>query len=282
MVHMQAYIVSSILILLALSYNYCSALSVRTIKRFGIEGKQWAYISHIHVHPGKHSFTVNYASPRLLGSVSVNSSCKADTSVAVVQKLNIIHFAAILNLASKQFFPECNSLLDKFVLIWSIAYLFIPKLLFPSIMGHTLIGLSTPLSSSTNLFPAQKNQIIGFVDVSLQRNAGDLDALDNKPTFQRKRSLRQGESLTPYLCNLLVSAPFRKRGFGRKLVQAAEAEAASWGHSELRLHVETKSVAALCLYLGEDFNVLRKLQDGSLLYLGKRFTPKKTSDSLAF
>eukprot|EP01036_Dinobryon_divergens_P021995 gene21995-30227_t len=171
--------------------------------------------------------------------------------------------------------------MDKFVLIWSIAYLFIPKLLFPSVMGHTLIGLATPVPSPTNLFPSQKNQIIGFVDVSLQRNAGDLDTLDNKPIFQRERSLRQGESLAPYLCNLLVSAAFRKRGFGRQLVQAAEAEAASWGHSELRLHVETKSVAALCLYLGEDFRVLRKLQDGSLLYLGKKFAPKKTVNDLA-
>ena len=269
--------ISLIFILQILSY--CSfALTFSHIKR------KHKYYSHAAQRSIKSTFALNNAAvPLPLGSTSLNSTSinfngKVDKSVAVVQKLNIFHFTAILNLAAQQFLPECNSILDKFVLIRSITYIFIPKLLFPSYMGHTLIGLATSVPS-TNLYLTRKEQIIGFVDVSLQRNAGDLDTLDNKSLFQREQSLQKGESLTPYLCNLLVSANFRKRGFGRKLVQAAEAEAASWGHSELRLHVETKSVAALCLYLGEDFQVLRKLQDGSLLYLGKKFSPQKMMDT---
>lgn len=270
-------LISLIFILQFLSYC-CSALYSSHIRR-----NQY-YSNPASKRSIKFSFAINNASPLTLGSISFNSTSispnwKVDKSAAVVQKLNIFHFNAILNLAAQQFLPECNSILDKVALIWSITYLFIPKLLFPSYMGHTLIGLATS-SPSTNLIPTQKEQIIGFVDVSLQRNAGDLDTLDNKPLYQREKSLQKGESLMPYLCNLLVSASFRNRGFGRKLVQAAEAEAASWGHSELRLHVETKSVAALSLYIGEDFRVLRKLQDGSLLYLGKKFSPQKTMNIL--
>ena len=58
--------------------------------------------------------------------------------------------------------------------------------------------------------------------------------------------------------------------FGRQLVRAAEREARAWGYGELCLHCETKSAAALSLYLSEGFRVHRgDLQDGAVLHLKK-------------
>lgn len=140
-------------------------------------------------------------------------------------------------------------------------YLFIPKLLFPSLMGHTLLGIS----KSGSLLPTS-SELIGFVDVSMQPNSGTIEALSHRPLFLREWS---GEPLSPYLCNLLISSSHRKNGYGRALVQAAVSEAASWGQKDIFLHVETDSIVALRLYISEDFKVVRQLDDGKLLHMGK-------------
>ena len=139
---------------------------------------------------------------------SSEATCKTVT-------LNIFHFKELFRLIAQQFFPECDSTIDKIALVWNIIRLFIPKLLIPSVMGHTLIGIAKEGSGLSNPYPSHNNdlELLGFVDLSLQRNSGDLDVLEDKPLFVRQRNLQASDRLAPYLCNLLVSQAHRKKGF---------------------------------------------------------------------
>ncbi|MEM1309083.1 MAG: GNAT family N-acetyltransferase [Cyanobacteria bacterium P01_D01_bin.71] len=59
-------------------------------------------------------------------------------------------------------------------------------------------------------------------------------------TFQRSRQI--------YLSNLAVKASHRRQGVARRLLQAAEKQALSWGFQELSLHVMTDNTRARQLY----------------------------------
>jgi len=191
---------------------------------------------------------------------SFQAESTKNTSVASnTVKLNIQHVNQVVTLTSQHFMPECDQLIDKINLIWSILYLFIPKLLFPAFMGHSLIGV---------LSDTYGNDLIGMIDVSLQPNSGNLDVLQHKPLFSRKSSLKPGLKLTPYICNLLVSEKYRKKGYGRVLVRAAASQALEWGHREVCLHVEAKSLPALCLYISEGFDIVTK--SDTLIYMNKK------------
>jgi len=192
-------------------------------------------------------------------SFQKESTKNSTVATTIAVKLNIQHLNQVVGLTSQHFLPKCDELIDKINLIWSILYLFIPKLLFPSFMGHSLIGI---------LSDTYGNELIGMIDISLQPNSGNLDVLQHKPLFSRKSSLKPGLKLTPYICNLLVSEKYRKKGYGRVLVRAAANQALDWGHKEVCLHVEAECLPALCLYVSEGFDVITKC--GPHIYMSKR------------
>eukprot|EP00601_Ochromonadales_sp_CCMP2298_P010876 CAMPEP_0173247250 /NCGR_PEP_ID=MMETSP1142-20121109/17789_1 /TAXON_ID=483371 /ORGANISM="non described non described, Strain CCMP2298" /LENGTH=231 /DNA_ID=CAMNT_0014179605 /DNA_START=89 /DNA_END=785 /DNA_ORIENTATION=- len=173
----------------------------------------------------------------------------------VAHKLRILDLLNIWRLATKQFAPNCKSFTEEIELSLQILYLFTPKLLVPRFMGHEVIGLKY----------AGSNELVGFVDLSLQQDCGSMDALKAVPLDTRRRIHK---NLQPYLCNLLVAAPYRRRGLGRMLVQACEKEALSWGCSTINLHVESFSLPALTLYVSQNFDILQK-RDNGILFMRK-------------
>jgi GNAT superfamily N-acetyltransferase len=175
----------------------------------------------------------------------------------IAEKLRILDLLNIWRLATKQFAPNCKTVSEELLLTLQILYLFTPKLLVPRFMGHEVIGLKY----------ASSNELVGFVDLSLQQSCGSMDALKSTP-LQMRRKIHN--NLQPYLCNLLVTAPFRRRGLGRMLVKACEQEALSWGCNTINLHVESFSLPALTLYVSENFDIMQK-KDNGLLFMRKSF-----------
>jgi GNAT superfamily N-acetyltransferase len=141
-----------------------------------------------------------------------------------------------------------------------------PKLLMTGYMGYSVIGLRDESA----------NKLIGFVDLSLQPNTGTLDALKPRPLHERQK-IYGDKNLAPYLCNLLVSPDYRKKGLGLKLISACEDLAKSWGHSAINLHVETKSTPALSLYIKSNFMPVKSIQPlNGVLFMRNEFQQQQS------
>ena len=156
----------------------------------------------------------------------------------------------VISLANDQFIQSTDNFVDIMKLDFAIINLFLPKLILPDLMKHSVIGIR---SLSTN-------KLVGFVDLSLQLSTGSLDALKPKSLVERQQQYG-AKNLSPYLCNLFVSPNNRKKGLARKLIAACEAEALSWGCNCINLHVEMSSAPALNLYLTSDFQIVKTAQD---------------------
>lgn len=165
----------------------------------------------------------------------------------------------VIRLANDQFLKSTDTVIDVIKLDVAILNLFLPKLLMPEVMKHSVIGVRS----------ASNNVLVGFVDLSLQMSTGSLDAL--KPKTLAERSKLYGNSLAPYLCNLFVSPTLRKRGLARRLIAACEAEARSWGCNTINLHVELSSPPALNLYLSSNFKIILTAQD-DVVFMTKTLT----------
>jgi len=125
-------------------------------------------------------------------------------------------------------------------------------------MGHAVIAVRTP--------PPQP-RLVGFVDLSLQPATGTMDALLPLP-LEERRLRYPGQTLEPYLCNLLVSPAYRKQGLGLRLVAACEERARRWGCDTVNLHVERDSVAAFSLYVKAGFQPVQST--GNIVFMKKK------------
>ena len=110
----------------------------------------------------------------------------------------------IMRLSYDQFEDSCRTDKDRAELRAEIQGLFLPKMVFNPFMGHRIIGLQK----------GDSKELVGFVDLSMQPQS--LEAL--KPTPYLLRSVKHGNDLRPYLCNLLVAPEYRRKGLGRRLV----------------------------------------------------------------
>lgn len=190
-------------------------------------------------------------------------------------ELGLSDLPEIFRLATLQFLPKCSGPSEKADTVLSILSLFIPKLLLKSFMGYSLLGLKC---SATN-------KLLGFVDLSLQRCCGSMDALKVRSLYQRKQMYPQRGQLQPYLCNLLVDRQHRRRGLGKALVSECQRLAQQWGYSQINLHVEAASIPALSLYIHEGFCVEKTLGSGTsrILFMRKTFSSRArlTADSVS-
>ena len=170
---------------------------------------------------------------------------------------NILDIIQILPMCTTEFCTESSSFQEVFSLSLTVLGLFMPKLFFPAVYGHKVISLKT-----------RAGEMIGFVDLSLQTSSGSLDAL--KPSSISERRQRYSD-LQPYLCNLLVKPEYRKRGLAKRLIGACLQESASWGKTQICLHVQANSVPALSLYLSLGFDVISDgdSPNGRVLFLKK-------------
>lgn len=175
------------------------------------------------------------------------------------------HLPAILELGMEQFRPSCKTPADERDVYFQVLQLFLPKLLFPWLMRSKITGLvvevPTPPPTAAELeqpqaFPVllprrpTTSTLIGFVDLSLQPQT--LQALLVMPELLRA-VLYGRNKLRPYLCNLVVTPAYRKRGHGRRLVQSCLDSSRAMGYSEMYLHVEEKEVPAVGLYTSMGF-----------------------------
>ena len=183
---------------------------------------------------------------------------KSDTFTDLLAvDLNLLDLFDILSLSLEEFGQNCTSS-QKLDLQKDILALFAPKVVIPYAMGHHLRGLKDKKTS----------KLLGFVDLSLQPNDGTLDAL--KPTTLQQRSNQyNGNSLSPYLCNLLVARGARGQGLGQLLVKECERKALELGYNDIHLHCESQPSSALRLYNKSGFHPIRKLQNGRLLFMRK-------------
>ena len=145
----------------------------------------------------------------------------------------------IMRLSYDQFEDTCSTEKDRADLKAEIQGLFLPKMVFSPFMGHRIIGLQKETSK----------ELVGFVDLSLQPQS--LEAL--KPLPVVLRAIKHGKNLKPYLCNLLVSPEYRRKGLGKKLVNECINTSAEWGYKELFLHVKESTTAPLNLYKSMGF-----------------------------
>lgn len=165
----------------------------------------------------------------------------------------------LIRLANGQFSHTCRTVNDLVKLNLEIVKLFIPKLIFPSYLSHSVIGVRS----------SNDNRLVGFVDLSLQPSSGTMDALIPLPLANRQ--LLYGKTLEPYLCNLLVEPKYRKQGLGRKLVSACEDRAMSWGCRSINLHVESESLPAFTLYISSGFSPIQT--KGNVVFMKKVLNP---------
>ena len=193
------------------------------------------------------------------GSTGAEEGAYAGTEEIFVSDAHIGDIFDLIRLANGQFGHTCRTASDLVKLNLEIIRLFFPKLVFTSYMSHSVIGVRS----------SKDNRLVGFVDLSLQASSGTMDALIPLPLENRK--LLYGNTLEPYLCNLLVEPKFRKRGLGRKLVAACEDRALSWGCRTINLHVERESLPAFTLYVSSGF--LPMQTKGNVVFMKKVLNP---------
>eukprot|EP01038_Epipyxis_sp_PR26KG_P006984 gene6984-9545_t len=174
----------------------------------------------------------------------------------------MLDLSELFDLASQQFSSQCSSPVDSLLLRARILYLFFPKLAFPRLMGHTILGIKQ--SKGLGCRPT----LCAFVDLSLQQFDGSMNTLKVTPLFKRMQ-LHGKDNLRPYLCNLLVAPEHRRKGLARQLIKASEKQIKSWGYKDIYLHVEKASFPALSLYLSECFNIKKTLIETDVLFLHK-------------
>ena len=95
-------------------------------------------------------------------------------------------------------------------------------------LDHSVILLTDDFEAETDVFSGLR----GTIELSMQPTTGETAPSMPIPM---KRKLQQGE-VKPYISNLVVAPRFRRRGFGKKLVEACEAKAVALGFSEVYLH----------------------------------------------
>ena len=202
----------------------------------------------------------------------------------LIEDVGVWDIADLVRLSTEQFKAQNiddddngqDTLIGYIKLKLEIFRLFLPKIFFKDLMGHALIGLkkvdwgdgggaSGPITSGEGSIT--RKRLIGFVDVSLQRSDGSLEAL--KPfTMEQRRSMCPADTLEPYLCNLLVEPQCRGRGYGQLLIASCEQQAVQWGRRKLFLHVDV-TTKALQLYLKTGFKPIKNLPEYKVMFLGK-------------
>ena len=171
---------------------------------------------------------------------------KIDSEFSICD-VGILDFYNIFALSVNEFLPTQDSFIDKYKLIYRIFELFLPKLLIPSVMQHTLYGAKT-----------RSGELVGFIDFSLQASTGTTLALE--PLTYQERFAQYGD-LKPYICNLLIAPKYRTKGLGRRLLHVCEMKAASMGFHEIFLHADTTTTPAIRLYITSNYDPIKRINN---------------------
>ena len=219
------------------------------------------YCNNHNNYRSKVSFTmINEYNSKNIYTITKNGEYKG--TAVTIDKMNLLDLHHVVQLSANQFRNRCKDEFDVFQLKIECLFLFLPKLLFPSLMGHSLISIRA-LYNNYKKGVTTPTTIVGFVDVSLQPCDGTLKSLKNLPFFIRKMLYNNDSNnndnsnksaLQPYLCNLLVRPEYRQLGLGKLLVSECEKQAKLWGYNKLHLHVEKQSSSVLGLYLNMKFD----------------------------
>ena len=173
---------------------------------------------------------------------------KYQNTLVSIDRMNLFDIYHVVELSTDQFRNRCEDEYEVNQLKFECFMLFLPKILFPQLMGHSLISIKAPNNNTTTM----SNDIIGFVDVSLQPCDGTLKSLRNLPLFVRKLLYPNNNDdndnsnslLQPYLCNLLVAPAFRQLGLGKLLISECEKEGTSTAHTIVTIiHISTITTA---------------------------------------
>ena len=97
--------------------------------------------------------------------------------------------------------------------------------------------------------------------------SGTLDALKFDDLNKPKKFFCPA-NLEPYICNLLVSPNYRRRGYAKKLLASCEDWSIESGYSAVNLHVNRDDESAYKLYKSLDFNVVKNL-NSEILFMRK-------------
>ena len=128
----------------------------------------------------------------------------------------------------------------------------------PSVWNHKIIGI----------FSESSNDMIAFVDISLQSSSGTLEVLDPVPWSERNSI----KGLKPYICNFLTAPKYRNRGYAKMLIWECEKYAYSLGYDEIYLHCKIDTPPALTLYITSGFEPQHKVGDDTV-FMRKKISP---------
>lgn len=130
----------------------------------------------------------------------------------------------------------------------------------PGRMRACLVAV-TGTSGNNNLYIGSEDIKAGAFEGKFSINRGSVAGIltiDTVADFlPRKGPFRQRRTGIAYISNVAVRETDRKRGIAKMLVANAEAKARSWGCRSVALHCDANNLAAVRLYKGQGFKIIK-------------------------
>ncbi|KAJ6817599.1 uncharacterized protein M6B38_411030 [Iris pallida] len=127
-------------------------------------------------------------------------------------------------------------------------------------MRTCLVAVTGP-ALNENLFIAIEDFKIGGFGGKFSFNRWSVSGiltLDTVADFlPRKGPFRQRRTGVAYISNVAVRESERRKGVAKVLVAEAEAKARSWGCRSIALHCDADNLAAVRLYMGQGFRIIK-------------------------
>ncbi|ONK79627.1 uncharacterized protein A4U43_C01F8300 [Asparagus officinalis] len=130
----------------------------------------------------------------------------------------------------------------------------------PGCMRACLVAL-TGTSVNDNLYVGSDDIKVGGFEGKFSFNKGSVAGILTVDTvadfLPRKGPFRQRRTGIAYISNVAVRETDRRKGIAKMLIAKAEAKARSWGCRSVALHCDIKNIAAVRLYKGQGFKIIK-------------------------
>ncbi|KAJ6792520.1 uncharacterized protein M6B38_383265 [Iris pallida] len=130
----------------------------------------------------------------------------------------------------------------------------------PGCMRTCLVAV-TCCALTKNLFIGNEDFKVGGFEGKFSFNKGSVSGILTVDTIAdflpRKGPFRQRRTGVAYISNVAVRESERRKGVGKLLIAKAEAKARSWGCRSVALHCDANNLAAVRLYKGQGYRIIR-------------------------
>lgn len=130
----------------------------------------------------------------------------------------------------------------------------------PGCMRACLVAVNGT-SGNEDLYVGSEDIKVGGFEGKFSINRGSVSGIltiDTVADFlPRKGPFRQRRTGIAYISNVAVRETDRRRGIAKMLIAKAEAKARSWGCRSVALHCDANNLAAVRLYKGQGFKIIK-------------------------